>query len=173
MNLAMDLSNLLGAGRLPDQDLDAVTRFMIFFSLAEAKIAGLNEGLSGTDNLSISLIDGGFIDELALDVIYNHFITRYRSHNEPTARFLKLAPEKFVGGNARERFVELLLSSEPSIQDKLSFVCKVMLRLRHNLFHGVKWAYLLEGQQDNFNYSTAFLLTLLQRTKGALWSPDE
>lgn len=173
MNTAADLSNLLGAGGLPNEDLESVTRFMTFFSLAEAKIVGLNDGLAGTDKLSNLLIDGGFIDAAALDAIFQYFVTRYRSNEEPNERFSKLAPTNFVNGKLRERFLELLLSIKPSPNEKLSFVLKVMLRLRHNLFHGVKWAYLLQGQRDNFDHSTEFLLMLLNRTKGELWSPDK
>jgi hypothetical protein len=72
----------------------------------------------------------------------------------------------FAGLNLRRNdkpaLVERVLRGEAtSISDTLAGLLIIVLRLRNNLFHGVKWSYGIRGQRDNFTHANAVLMTIL------------
>jgi hypothetical protein len=48
----------------------------------------------------------------------------------------------------------------------LAVVLIIIYRYHNNLFHGVKWEYLLAGQLDNFNHANNVLMKLIERYGG-------
>jgi hypothetical protein len=46
---------------------------------------------------------------------------------------------------------------------------RLMLRLRNNLFHGVKWSYEMKGQLDNFQNANDVLMAVIDLHK---WGGD-
>ncbi|HCN5210848.1 TPA: hypothetical protein N6X18_001970 [Escherichia coli] len=166
-----ELADLLRRQPLNQIQYDNLCRFMIYFSLAESKLAPMASGLGGTDELSRALIDINGVDKDAIDDCYAFFIRRYRDQPDSERRFRKLAPAEYVGARQMPRFAALLQTQTPTTEEKISFVFKVIFRLRHNLFHGEKWSYNLEGQDDNFSHAACVLLSTLNLTRGSMWQP--
>ncbi|HEX8678690.1 MAG TPA: hypothetical protein VF683_01920, partial [Chthoniobacterales bacterium] len=46
--------------------------------------------------------------------------------------------------------------------DVLKTLLLIILRLRNNLFHGVKWQYLLYDQFENFTHANAVLMPAIE-----------
>ena len=45
--------------------------------------------------------------------------------------------------------------------DSVAGLLIVIYRLRNNLFHGIKWAYGIQGQRNNFEQANAALIAAL------------
>lgn len=52
-------------------------------------------------------------------------------------------------------------------RDRVAAVLIITLRYRNNLFHGVKWQYMLAGQLENFTNASSALMKVFDR-HGAL-----
>ncbi|HDH1436266.1 hypothetical protein [Klebsiella variicola] len=166
-----ELADLINGNPFDQNMYDNLCRFMIYFSLAESKLAPMGEGIGGTDKLAKVLRAHHGIDNDVINDSYTFFIRRYRDNPGAEGRFRKLAPSEYVGIRQMRKFENLLQMQTPTMEEKLSFVFKVIFRLRHNLFHGEKWSYKLEDQNDNFSYSVNVLLSTLTLTRGILWNP--
>lgn len=166
-----ELADLLQARPFHQNQYDNLCRFMIYFSLAESKLTSMAAGLGGTDALAQELVVHNGMDSQAIDDCYRYFIRRYRDSPDSDYRFNKLAPPEYVKNAIRGRFVTLLQIQSPTIEDKISFVFKVIFRLRHNLFHGEKWSYNLEDREANFSHANNVLLSCLTLTRGNMWHP--
>lgn len=166
-----ELADLINSNPFDQNMYDNLCRFMIYFSLAESKLAHMGEGIGGTDKLAKVLKAYNGIDNDVINDSYAFFVRRYRDTPGSEARFRKLAPSDYVGVRQMRKFEDLLQLQAPTMEEKVSFVFKVIFRLRHNLFHGEKWSYKLEGQNENFSYSVNVLLSALILTRGRLWNP--
>lgn len=59
--------------------------------------------------------------------------------------------------------VEAVLKGEnANLGDTAAALLIVIYRLRNNLFHGVKWAYGIRGQRENFENANALLMSALE-----------
>lgn len=170
-SVTTELAMLIDGNPFEQNKYDNLCRFMIYFSLAESKLPHMADGIGGTDNLATVLNAHDGIDKDVINDSYAFFVRRYRDSSDSEERFGKLAPIKYVGSRQMPRFLDLLQLRTPTIEEKVSFVFKVIFRLRHNLFHGEKWSYKLDGQNDNFSHSINVLLSTLTLTRGRLWEP--
>src|SRR5262249_18995554 len=139
-----------GFANLPEPDRQAVFHFALLWSLFEAKALGtsasarsikaLVDECAGRGRLEI----GQFMDPL------EYFRARYVGpDDQPTAHFQGL----HLRANDSPELVRSVL--QRTVDDApacVSALFIVILRLRNNLFHGVKWAYGLEGQRNNFEH---------------------
>jgi hypothetical protein len=171
-----DLLKLIGDEvNLSRAAYNEIYRFTLMYSLAEAKIAGMDEGMGNTRNVVMWLENVGALDHDFVEKVFTHFRNRYVTDDgHVNARFSRyLLPKNSpVGAQARTTFEALLVNSGPDFIERASCVFKVMFRLRNNLFHGAKWAYNLSDQEVNFHLSSQLLLTCLERTKGITWQVD-
>ncbi|HBN5894948.1 TPA: hypothetical protein ACKQDY_000975 [Serratia marcescens] len=171
-----DLSRLIGGEvNLSRAAYNEIYRFTLMYSLAEAKIPGMNEGMGNTRNVVMWLDSVVALDHDFVEKVFTHFRNRYVTDdgriNYRFSRYL-LPQNSPVGAQARSTFEALLVNSGPDFIQRASCVFKVMFRLRNNLFHGAKWAYNLSDQEVNFSLSSQLLLACLERTKGITWQPN-
>jgi len=90
--------------------------------------------------------------------------TRYVASGEPTQHFHGLA----MRNNDNPALVLSVLKGEnTNTTDSVAALLIVVFRLRNNLFHGVKWAYGIQGQRENFTHANAALMSALE-TQGYL-----
>lgn len=55
-------------------------------------------------------------------------------------------------------FEEVLSEARDGGADVLKALLLIILRLRNNLFHGVKWQYFLQDQFENFSHANGVLM---------------
>lgn len=91
-----------------------------------------------------------------------YFRDRYFQNGEPT--------EYFRGLNLRRNDNQALISAvlkgdNSNLADQIAALLIVVLRLRNNLFQGIKWAYGIRGQFANFIHANAALMAALDLAK--------
>lgn len=81
--------------------------------------------------------------------------------------FVNGAPTKNLAGlklrnNDSPELVHAVLKGEnTNPTDTVAALLIVVYRLRNNLFHGIKWAYGIRGQLDNFTHANSVLMNTL------------
>lgn len=88
-----------------------------------------------------------------------YFKNRYFKNGEPTEHFggLKLRQ------NDSPALVSAVLKGDNiNVADNVAALLIVVFRLRNNLFHGVKWAYEIRDQLNNFTNANTVLMAALE-----------
>jgi hypothetical protein len=88
-----------------------------------------------------------------------HFRQRYYNERGFTPAFDELGFRNNDHRPVAEAFVANRTADEAAI---LSGLLIIILRLRNNVFHGVKWAYEIRGQFENFYYANNALIQVME-----------
>jgi len=148
-----------GFVELPEEDRQAIFHFSLLWSFFEAR--ALHTRGSANAILAVAhewashrqLTLGPFEESLA------YFRARYVANGEATQLFHGLA----LRNNDNPALVLSVLKCEnTNVPDSVAALLIVVFRLRNNLFHGVKWAYGIQGQRENFNRASAVLMSALE-----------
>ena len=137
--------------------IQSIVNFTLVFSLAEQKLMGGYGSIGRTHQYAETLIDEHGMD---VNVGFVYFHKRYITSHDADYRLDSLCPDK---PKDRKKVYGALVKDNPSSKDKAEAVLNVCLRLRHNLFHGNKWQYQLEGQEGNLDTVTALLSDYLNK----------
>ena len=87
-----------------------------------------------------------------------HFSDRYYDGTNLTPAFDAL----HFRANDRRSLVERAVRRQSSDDAEiLSAILIIILRLRNNLFHGVKWSYGIQGQLQNFRSANDVLMSVM------------
>jgi hypothetical protein len=89
----------------------------------------------------------------------DHFRNRYFNRAETIAHFRGL---NLRSNDSPELVRAVLMGDNTNPADCVAVLLIIVFRLRNNLFHGVKWAYGIRGQLDNFTYANAALMAALE-----------
>lgn len=150
--------HVTGFQDLPGEDRHAILCFALLWSLFEAK--ALNARASAQALLALvheKAADGqldaqDFIDCLA------YFRARYFTDGRLTAHFDGLNLRR----NDKPELVRQVLNgtnNDPA--DSVAATLIIVYRLRNNLFHGIKWAYGIQGQRQNFEQANNALMSAI------------
>ena len=154
MNEFEDLESVApGIRSLSQEDQIAIQRFTIIWSIFEAKF--LSYAASSrrigvrVDELADEIFnEAWFEDEL------NYFKTRYVNQHGLTQYFTGL---NLRSNDNRTSVEDVLMGNVTDGRSQLKACLIITYRFRNNLFHGDKWAYAIQGQQDNFNHAVELL----------------
>jgi hypothetical protein len=146
---------------LPEADRQAIFHFSLLWSLFEAKALET----SASANSIVSLVNkwnkDGNLESKAFENDLEYFRQRYFVEGEPTHYFEGLHLRK----NDRPELIRGVLRREnDNAVDCITALIIVVYRLRNNLFHGVKWAYGIRGQLDNFTHANEVIMNALSLT---------
>jgi len=153
-----------GFSELSAEEREAIMHFSLLWSFFEAEVLNTNasansilaciHGWDSTDRLRLEL----FTESLA------YFQARYFQNGQLTKHFSDLSLRQ----NDNPALVGSVLKRENTNHaDSVAALLIIVLRLRNNLFHGVKWAYGIHGQLDNFTNANAALIAAME-THGQL-----
>lgn len=149
---------LLGIDAHIDQELvQEIIDFTLVFSLAEQKLMGGNGSIRDTHTYAATLSQQYGMNA---DVQFEYFHHRYITKQNADEYLDNLCPKK---PRDRETVRIALMKANPSNAEKIEAVLNVCIRLRHNLFHGNKWAYEFRGQEKNLRAVTSLLSEYLNR----------
>ena len=151
--------NALGFRELTEEERDAIMAFSLLWSFFEAKSLQTNASANKILSLVHKWESNGNLNIARFAPSLNYFSDRYFCNGTKT--------EYFNGLNLRQndntdlvRAVLARKNSNPA--DCVAVLLIVVLRLRNNLFHGVKWAYGIRGQLTNFTNANAALMAALE-----------
>lgn len=136
--------------------LDAVLKFTLAFSYAEHKLMGGWSSTRGARDYALNLLAR---NDFNSGVYETYFKNRY---NYEIGFEEKL---RVLCNNDTQSFDQIqqaFNSIQATKVDRLEALFRVSIRLRNNLFHGEKWAYMLRGQENNLNKATNFIVDALR-----------
>lgn len=138
------------AGLTPDE-LEALQRFTLLWTLFEAQVLD-NRASAGKiveKVAQLAQLEGELFQKQL-----TYFSDRYIDNGRTNFRFDKLHLRR----NDNPELVQaVLLGENVYIYDQLVACLIIVYRFRNNFFHGLKWAYGLKEQLDNFTQSTILL----------------
>lgn len=119
----------------PDNLLQAIFDFTMGFYYAEQRLFERSASLNRTDEYADNLIRLTQENPVNSDRTFDFFKQRYTNELNGPEALESLADYQYV---ARIAIYEKLIIDEPTDAQKVSACLKVIIRLRHNLFHGNK-----------------------------------
>jgi len=148
-----------GVAHLSPEEHEALQRFTLLWTLFEAQVlessASARKISEEIRNLEPDIILGDWFTE-HLD----YFSGRYVDGNNTNHRFDNL----HLRNNDKPNLVRDVLTGKNADPASQLIGCLIIVyRFRNNFFHGIKWAYGLQDQFDNFTHSARLLIKVLER----------
>ena len=147
-----------GFNKIGEEERSAIMDFSLLWSLYEGTILNTTGNARAIVNDVKTLKETGRLNLVLARAPIEHFLSRYCNGNELTHAFgmLNLRPSDYP--DHVERVVREQSQDEPEI---LSAMLIIVLRLRNNLFHGMKWAYGIRDQFTNFQNANQILMAVM------------
>jgi hypothetical protein len=148
-----------GFDTLSVKERKAIKDFALLWSLFEGTILRTYADAASIIRETEALGTRKKLDLAPFKPAITHFRQRYHDGRDFTPAFGAL---NFRNNDCRPiaaAFVDQSAVDEAAI---LSGLLIIVLRLRNNLFHGVKWAYGIQGQFDNFRHANAALIAIME-----------
>jgi hypothetical protein len=148
---------LAGLGR---DEIDSMRDFTLLWGLFEGKAMATN----GSQPAVVAAVDRMAIAE-PLSVEFTEALAfwrdRYWQGGQPTdaCRALNFAQNRY-----RTLALAVLSGESEDPGEVVKVLLLIAMRLRNNLFHGVKWQYRLQGQLQNFTHANAVLMRAIALT---------
>lgn len=153
-------SKRMGYEKLSDEERKAISNFALIWSLFEAQLLDESASARRIIQKSQEWVASPNYDGALIDSHLDYFKARYIEGGSFNYRFahLHLRPKDNI-----QLVRDVLLGNEKSLENKLSCCLIIVLRFRNNYFHGIKWAYQFEEQQENFERSCCLLTWCLDK----------
>ena len=145
---------------------DAIMHFSLLWSLFEARALDTHGNAGAIVEATKQWATKGLLTDGAFEQQLSYFQSRYYADGAFTEHYHHLN----LGKADRCDLVERVLKHETkSLDDVAAALLIVVYRFRNNLLHGVKWAYEIHGQQENFTHANSILMKAidLQEWSGA------
>lgn len=148
-----------GIGNLPATDQREVMEFSLMWSYFESRFLDTNANPKTVKNFADVLEGNGQIRVDDLIEPLRYLQKRYVCEDGLTDRFSSL----HLRDNDNVNIVkDVLLGREHSPAAILTCCLTIVLRYRNNLFHGLKWAYGIQGQKGNFMVANQILIRIAE-----------
>ncbi|QXI42806.1 hypothetical protein HU734_021530 [Pseudomonas wayambapalatensis] len=150
--------NAPGFDTLSGKERAAITHFVLLWSLFEAR--ALSTCGSSRAILALThewLAQGRLVSESFSESLL-YFQQRYYSNGVETDYLSGL---NLRSNDCRDLVYDVLKGDNTNPADCVAVLLIVVYRIRNNLFHGVKWAYGVQGQLNNFTHANATLMNAL------------
>ena len=144
---------------LSDDERAAIMHFSLLWSFFEAEALCTNASANAIVTLVHKWASDGRLDIASFAPNFTYFCNRYFQQGTTTEYFNGLK----LRDNDKPELVKAVLKGENTApEDCVAVLFIIVFRLRNNLFHGVKWAYSISGQLDNFKHANAVLMSALE-----------
>ena len=148
-----------GYAQLSDAERSAIANFTLLWSAMEGRMLKSNANPATLTDVVKALNAQGGLQRERFDKGLAYFRDRYFQGGTFNDRFEQLLFRK----NDLRPLVEAVLSGkDEDIGQVVIALLMIAYRLRNNLFHGVKWAYGIQGQQPNFGHASDVLMRILE-----------
>jgi len=153
-----------GVANISPKEYEALQIFTLLWTLFEAQILGGNASVrkisEEVKSIDPEIISGGwFMEHL------DYFSNRYICGGDTNYRFNNL----HLRDNDNPNLVRAVLTGENVDPASQLIGCLIIVyRFRNNFFHGIKWAYGLQDQLENFTHSACLLRKLLGKLPGGI-----
>ncbi|TVQ69148.1 MAG: hypothetical protein EA373_09245 [Oceanospirillales bacterium] len=153
-----------GVENLSTEEHEALQRFTLLWTLFEAQMLESNASVrkisEKVESIEPEIISGGWFTE-HLD----YFSNRYIDGGNTNYRFENL----HLLNNDNPDLVRAVLTGENVDPASQLIGCLIIVyRFRNNFFHGIKWAYGLKDQLENFTHSASLLRKFLEKVPNGI-----
>jgi hypothetical protein len=153
-----------GFADFSDEERGAIRDFCLLWSLYEGTMLHNSASASAIVNDVKSLKESGRLNLDPIKTPIQYFLSRYFDGEELTYAYAKLRLRR----NDQTDMVERVVRREsPDEAETLSAILIIVLRLRNNLFHGMKWAYGIRDQLKNFQSANRVLMAVMEMHRHA------
>lgn len=148
-----------GFSDLSEDERAAIMHFSLLWSFFEAEALHTNASAKSILALVHEWASNGRLNKALFAPSLTYFCTRYFDQGSLTKHFGGLNLRRNDGP---ELVGAVLKGENKNDADNVAALLIVVFRLRNNLFHGVKWAYGIRGQLDNFTNANTALMAALE-----------
>jgi hypothetical protein len=148
-----------GVTNLTPKEHEALQRFTLIWTLFEAQVLDNNASVSKIAEI-VTKADIHADELVWFKEQLGYFKERYIENGETNYRFDHLHLRK---NDNPDRVRSVLLGEIDETSEQLISCLTIVYRFRNNYFHGVKWAYGMQEQLDNFTHSSRLLLKCMER----------
>ncbi|MCW8331753.1 hypothetical protein MD588_23410 [Photobacterium sp. SDRW27] len=145
---------------LKPRDLKASGDFAFLWTLFEAQVLDTNASARKIKTKSVEWLAEGLLNDHFWVNHLNYFKDRYIENGVTNYRFDAL---NLRAGDDPELIRQVLLGNNQNLDDSLAACLIIVLRFRNNFFHGLKWAYGMKEQHQNFETSIGLMSLCLDR----------
>jgi hypothetical protein len=144
-----------GFDELKPEAVEQISQFSLLWTYFEAKVLETNATAAKIVAVSNEIVANGADQRDEVTASLQHFRERCVEEDRFNYHFDQL---HFRQSDRQQLVADVLLGKSEAKQDQLAAALLIVLRLRNNLFHGLKWAYELRDQQENFRLATELLV---------------
>lgn len=153
-----------GFGDLPQADRDAIRDFGLLWALFEQKVLDNEGSAKAIVDATVALAKDGRLHMKPFAPALAYFRKRYVEDGQFNEHHESLLLRK----NDRPALVEAVLTGRTDDPAELAAgVLIIIFRFRNNFAHGMKWAYGIRGQRENFERSNTVLMAVME-----MWGLD-
>ena len=150
--------NAPGYELLDAAERKAIRDFALLWSFFESLVLNTNADANRIIDVCHDLARRGRLDISN----YHEELAYFRQRYFDGASFTLMFGGLHLRGNDRRAIVEKMLrNTAVDSAEVLAALLIIVLRLRNNLFHGVKWSYGIQGQRENFAHANTVLMKVL------------
>lgn len=162
IDFSTEFDTLLNAkGKITTSMLMAVNRYFLYFSFFESLLLGCSGGQKKSSDYAKALKDRGFFDESVIRSTFSVFADRYITERQ---RYESLCGEdRHTNPKTKEKYYEVMHAKADNLVTQFELCLFVCFRLRNNLFHGPKWRYFLDGQEELLLTAGTFIHSILEK----------
>lgn len=144
-----------GFSNLSEEERTAIRDFTLLWSLFEATCLDCSGNAKKVEQWALKNV--ALADACAREIDY--FRRRFYADGEFSPQFNGL---RLRHSDNPELVRNVLSGTADQASEQVTALFIIILRLRNNLFHGLKWAYGISGQLENFNCANRSLQKALQ-----------
>lgn len=143
-------------------EIQKVLSFCLMWNLFERIVCDKNANAKKIDQF----VEDNYSEKIFTSADYEQFLSyfknRYVSGNDMNSAFYSL---NFRRGDKKELVEKVLKQEDSSGKLTIKALLLIVLRLRNNLFHGIKNTYELKLQDENFNIANQIIAKYLEMLK--------
>lgn len=144
-----------GFADLRPEERQAIQDFTMLWSFFESRLLGTEGSAKAIVERVAKLQENGRLEPAQFEQSFQYFSARYFPGGAESHHFAKLELRK---RDYPDLVRAALDGSNQNPADRVAALLIVVYRLRNNLFHGIKWAYKIQDQRDNFEHANLALM---------------
>lgn len=160
--------NAPGFLELPQEDRQEIFYFTLLWSLFEARVLGTYASVPSICERVHKCFLQGRVNADEFEAVLGYFRNRYFSNGSLTRRFRGL---HLRTPDLPDLVESVLKGDNQDSADGVAVVLIIIYRFRNNLFHGIKWAYGIREQRENFEFANRALMTAISQLAADSSSP--
>ncbi|GGI53300.1 hypothetical protein [Oxalicibacterium solurbis] len=149
------LDRNLGYRHLSDGEKEAMTHFVMLWTLFEAEVLRTKASIGGIFDVVNELCGKGLLSRDEFVPALGYWKDRYLDGGQPNYYFERL---RFRDNDKQEFVLSVLKEEAVELSEIATALLIIVYRIRNNLFHGSKWSFAMLGQKENFTFSSHLLM---------------